>query len=322
MYDNKKERLENAKQAWKQAELNNASPGVMENLAIEYAIAQSELDIEPEIKNTSSYGIMGKSLQKEPKNTNSYPLAWAFLTENEKERITTHYQKLPEELRALVEAALQDDRISLDMMSNPVFLRGEGHLYDRDTVVEMLKGKKEANYPNNTDKKFTEEDIIPCFSLIKAMRIMLQIIDGKEFPFNPVEVNSQPRISNASKPRFSPELIDMIEIYYQQSLQPKHQALFDAICRDYFTKAIIQNPVFLPNGYVYDNTTLAFLLESAGEQNEAELPCGFRFKREDITPCYMIEKVLEKLKAMIELRAQQMTVAMAKVNTNSSTMAI
>jgi hypothetical protein len=215
-------------------------------------------------------------------------------SEEESEIMRTHYEKIPAELKNLFDAALNDECIKLDMITNPVFIRGDGHVYDLETVKDMLE--RGGKNPLDETKQFTKEDIIPCNPLIRAMQLLLEIIHNKEIIIQPVETN-----------HFVPtsEFIKKIEAFYQRALPTKHQSLFDAICRDSYTNMIMNDPVFLPDGYAYNRDTARLLLESVKPMESAPCPRdeSILFKEEDITKCYFIAAVFEYLKKIVEQRA-------------------
>lgn len=230
-------------------------------------------------------------------------------------KIKHHYETLPEELKKLIDSALSDERITLDYITNPAFIRGEGHIYDRSTILDILKGKDSAPCPYNPGRLFRQSDIIPCNTLIKAMRQLLNIIGGDE----PVPPSQRDDIlfnnkSNDKRKLITPEQIALIEIYYEKFLLPRQKVLFDIICRDPFTGIIMDDPVLLPDGHVYDRTTIALVKRFSPGDNKYPCPGNrnISFTDEDVTTCYFVASVLEQLKQNIEARRKMMAEAEAR----------
>lgn len=298
------------------AEEERANQYDIERLQIEYNLVQSRLEQEQKNLNSmnnqsSTSQVFSKLSQSPAKNipqTSAKP-TYVF-SEEENFSIKQHFEKLPKDLQALFNAALEDSNISLDTINNPVFLKGEGYIYDLSTVNEMLeRNHGSCLYPRNQDKNFTSNDIIPCNTLISAKFHMLNIVKGNIYIPDPVEINEY---------SFAEEniaLIKMIEAFYLKGLEPKHRILFDTICRDSFTNMIMHKPVFLPDGFVYDNKTAIFLLESSGESAVCPRNDKINFTLEDITPCPMTVAVLEELEKKI--RAMQNNSQISKNNVNN-----
>lgn len=231
-----------------------------------------------------------------------------IFTKEENDRINKHYESMRQDLKLLFDAALEDSSISMDKIDNPVFLKNEGYVYDAASVDEMLGNKTAVNYPRNPSVQFTRKEVIPCNTLIKAKLHMLNIMEDVISTADPVEMNTymQPAYDNAQS-NIPPEIIKIIETYYMKGIEAKHRVLFDAVCRDSCTNMIMQRPVFLPDGYVYDRSTVMQLLDSAyfAEEESAMCPmANITFKIEDITRCRLAEAVLEQLKNNI-LASQQ-----------------
>jgi hypothetical protein len=244
--------------------------------------------------------LIQTALQKKPEQTISQSYTVQPLqtfSEKDSALIEEHYEKIPADLKILLDAVLKDENIKLEIMTNPVFVKGDGHVYDLATVEKIIaKGGKN---PLNEDMKFKKEDIIPCNTLIKAVQILFAIISGSEFSNKPVEINqfNQDALDKTmSSKTISSELIKVIETYYQ-TLPPKHQCLFDIICRDPMTNMIMNDPVFLPDGYAYNRSTAEFLLDSM-ESAPCYLDKNISFKKDDITKCYLIFSVFESLQKM------------------------
>lgn len=297
------------------AQENNALPDKINRLEQDYRLAKTHFknakkNLYDSTNRESSAHIQLRLQQSDHpmKPQQQYTLPLTIFSEDEKEIITKHYATLPPELKILLDEALEDTSIALDKMCNPVFLRREGQLYDLSTVTDMLHNKMEANYPLNPSQKFKKEDIIPCNTLIRAMQIVLNIIHGQGASAPPVDANIQLGSQSARK-RIPAELITLIEGYYQVSLLPKHRVLFDAICRDPITNIIMDDPVYLPDGYAYDRSTASLLLESAKLYGEDQAECprneNILFKEEDVTNCFLVIKVLEQLKIIIQEKQSQ-----------------
>ena len=217
--------------------------------------------------------------------------------------INDHYSKLPEELRSLMDATISDEVISFELTPNPVFICGEGKIYDAEKIIELLESKAEHLSPY-TRQPFSKSDVIPCNTLIKAMEHLLKVIQGEQLlPTKEFKLSSLNKQTAESRTRISVELITFIEKHYQQ-MPDKHKVLFDLICRDPKTKQIMDDPVFLPDGYVYDRSTAVAYL---GIQGVCPLNSNLSFKKEDITPCYFVIAVLEQLKQNIATKIQENT---------------
>lgn len=216
-------------------------------------------------------------------------------TEKEAAAIRAHYDKLPEELQKLMDAAINDD-IELDLIMKPVFIRGEGHIYNQEIIEEMLTSKKEPVCPHNDNLKFTKNDVTPCNTLIAAMGLLLDVISGEEQKPLLLDVKIASLLKGAVRQRVAAELIQLIEKHYQTMIE-KHKLLFDIICRDPMTHEIMDDPIFLPDGYVYDRSTaLAYL-----KYKEGTCPknATIFFTEQDITPCHYVIAVLDQMKENI-----------------------
>ena len=183
----------------------------------------------------------------------------------------------------MLDAVLIDENISQEVIVNPVFIKKDGRVYDLSMIEKIIASN--GKNPFNQEMVFKKEDIIPCNTLIKAIQLLLLIIDQHEICSQPVEKN-----------KFDPSQEILSEAFYQK-LPPKHQRLFDIICRDPMTNMIMKDPVFLPDGYAYDRSTAEILLESA-KTAECPLDKNILFTKEDITKCYLIDSVYEYLKKM------------------------
>lgn len=299
-------------------ELTEALDNAAEPLAIEQLIEQQQIALD-EFENEKSKSIKEKfhastsfiqsklyQLGVQAVHSQSVEPLEKF-TDEEILEIKRRYNQIPAPLKALIDAALDDDRIQCDYVKNPVFIRGEGHLYDLSSIQLMLKGKTEANFPNNPEAKFSMADVIPCNTLIRAMKILLNILKGHNPLASAVEKNTFASVISDRR-RISPEVIKMIESYYASpSLEENHRALFDVICRDRLTKMIMDDPVYLPDGYTYDRSTAMFLLESAYPSDRALCPFNdeITFTKDDMTESYTVMRVLDQLKANIEASQKQ-----------------
>lgn len=292
------------------AQERQADPDTLGNLEQQYNVilvkieeVKSRLNVHGNKGSTSA--VMSKLSQlsiAQPvvnlSQTGAQPLH--IFTKEENNRINKHYESMRQDLKLLFDAALEDSSISMDKIDNPVFLKNEGYVYDAASVDEMLGNKTAVNYPRNPSVQFTRKEVIPCNTLIKAKLHMLNIMDGVISTADPVEMNAymQPVYDN-NQSKIPPEIIKIIETYYMKGIEAKHRILFDAVCRDSCTNMIMQQPVFLPDGYVYDRSTVMQLLDSAYFAGEESAMCpmaNITFKIEDITRCRLAEAVLEQLK--------------------------
>jgi len=255
-------------------------------------------------KPLTSAAVVQSSLKSavDVKSTSEVATARKVFSETEMKEINTHFESLPTPLKTIMEAAMGDD-ISLDLVADPVYIRREGDLYNRNTVMGLLdKGKlakdskdeKEALCPHNQQLTFKKQDIIPCNSIIEAMEHLLNIIKG--VPVKPKSVDYKLTLTDDMKAekrsRISEKVLQLIEKNYK-AMEDKHKLLFDIICRDSQTNIIMDDPVLLPDGYIYDrNTAKVFLKYAEGKcpRNEKIV-----FKEEDITPCVTICRVLDQL---------------------------
>lgn len=181
-------------------------------------------------------------------------------TEIEMKKINEHHGKLELNLQKLMDAAMGDEHFNYELMCNPVFLR-DGHVYDRGELKKFLASKNgKAICPNNQDISFTEADLIPCNTLIQAIQQLLVIIEteGKVGPVIP-----KPKYATleqkTDRQRIPQQLIPIIDKFYS-AMPDKHKVLFDIVCRDPVCGHIMDDPVFLPDGFVYDRTIALFML--------------------------------------------------------------
>jgi len=275
---------------------DNPSPDAIEIAELKHELQNVNLLLLKEEKTTTTAKIMNLTTKEQKTTLPEKAAPKRIFNEAEMQLINDHYKKLPEELRKLIDVSINDDRISLDLIPNPVFIRSEGQVYDNATVIELLKNKHEAHAPYNPDVIFKRSDIIPCNTLIIAMEYLLDIIKGKIIKPEPREYKISSLTKIGLRRRIPAELVTFVEHHYKK-MEDKHKLLFDAICRDPITKEIMDDPVFLPDGYIYDRSTaLAYLGIKQGVCPSNSL---ISFKQEDITPCYFVISVLEQLKQNI-----------------------
>lgn len=224
-------------------------------------------------------------------------------TAKEMDKINAHYNQLPDALKNLMKASISDEIISLDLMKDPVFIRSEGQVYDREELEQLFKKSQTARAPLNQDLIFTKNDIIPCNTLIQAMEKLLDIInvdDEKKIKSTIPEKLSS--LLESNKKRVDDNLIKLIEAHYN-NMPDKHKILFDIICRDPVTKMIMQDPVLLPDGYVYDSTTALTYIKYQGGQ--CPLNSDITFTEQDITRCYFVINVLDQMKQNIQMQIEK-----------------
>jgi hypothetical protein len=277
------------------------SPHELE-LKIKYEAAQNALEQLDAKSFSSSSALIKNSI----KNNAAAPKALAkrFFSVAEAERMKEHNKNLPAHLQKLMDAALLED-VSLELMSNPVFIRREGKIYDAKTVSSWLKDKKEALCPYNQAITFTKDDVIPCNSVIESMEHLLAIIENKKIDpqiiKNPLSL--LPDSKSQVRSRIPENVITIIEMVYQK-LPDKHKLLFNTLCRDSITKKIMDDPVLLPDGYLYDKGTAIAYLKAKGtcpRNNE------IAFTQADITPCAMVCQILDQLRenALEEMKKKE-----------------
>lgn len=273
----------------------------------EHKRAQANLDRAEKILAASAPALNGNSQfihsaleAKASKNPRSAEAKHTHtFTKADKEKIVAHCETLPPTLKNLAEAALSDDRFQLELAANPIFIKGDGEIYDAAVVEEQwLKREAKGIHPI-LHKPFERKDIIPCRTLIRAVEILLEIIDGKEITAQPVGEILASCLKPAMRKRVPAHVIALAENNYQ-SLENKHKRLFDIICRDPMTKEIMENPVLLPDGYVYDHSTAVAYLEY--KNGECPMNPSISFTEKDITPCYFVIRVLDALVAMIDAK--------------------
>jgi hypothetical protein len=222
--------------------------------------------------------------------TKAQPLR--LFTAEEIEKITHHYDSLADHLKALLDATIFDD-ITSEIIPQPVFIRGEGHIYNINTPHEWLGDNEDKLCPQNPGRRFNKNDIIPCNTLINAMIMLLNIINGEERIALSAENNIAMMLKDNKRARVSAEQIALIEQLYEK-FPSRHQALFDSICRDPITGQIMDDPVLLPDGYVYDSNTAKLFLTTM--KGRCPLNPEISFTKEDVTPCQFVVAVLDQLK--------------------------
>lgn len=222
-----------------------------------------------------------------------------FFSKEEVEKIRERNESNSEHLKDILEAAIGDDKITLDLVDEPVFIRREGYTLNRKTIYEqILKDADQAKCFFTKDITFTKEDIIPCNSLIRAMDLYLCIIDQKPYESPAAKEKKctfviSEETGSEEKAVLSETDVKFITAMYQ-GLSKDYKALFDSICKDPLTGKIMRKPVFLPDGYAYDASTAKAYLELMNGQ--CPLNSAIKFTAEDITPCYYVIAVYEQLK--------------------------
>jgi len=251
--------------------------------------------LEKKLARRSSYSEMFRQLDLAPGEA---PAALAkpvkVFTAQEMESINAHYDKLPENLKKLMEAAILDDHVNYGFMAQPVFIRGEGQVYDRPDVITFLNGRSEALALVNKDVKYGVKDIIPCNPILIAMQHLLTIIQNK--PIQPPAYQNELSHLIEGEAKVDKRVIELMKANYF-ALPAKHKILFDALCRDPITHKIMSDPVFLPDGYIYDRVTALDYLETLGT---CPLNDKISFAKEDITPCVFVIKIIDQLKEMVD----------------------
>lgn len=288
------------------AQDRNVSEVELKQFKLNHEVAELQFQLEQKKQAASLASTQAKLISgplgrpvagEEKKEMKSIPIARVF-TDEEMKKINLHFEKIPENLRNLMEAALGED-INLGLAANPVFIRSEhtGHIYDRKAVSTFIKHGP-ATCPHNQDKEFSEGDIIPCNSLIKAIEILLNIINGVkiEEPSLKSTLAITDELKELKRARIPADIVRLIELnYYQMPLH--HKALFNCICRDPITNIVMDDPVLLPDGYIYDRTTAMAYLKRKGGQ--CPLNSELKFTEADITPCLTVRNVLNQLRDYI-----------------------
>ncbi len=197
-----------------------------------------------------------------------------------------------EHKQALIEAVIEDGTVTLDFVCNPVFILGEGDVIDKTTALGMVNDNVPSPRLRNTVKV---ENIIPCNPIILAMQVLLNIINGTNQATVELKIDNSVTIAY----KVLTPYLSKIESYYKM-LPPKHQRLFNILCRG-STGHILEDPVFLPDGYLYEKSLVMSWLNIA---YAARTPCycpnsAIVFKEADITPCYFSQAVMNLIKENI-----------------------
>jgi hypothetical protein len=236
----------------------------------------SRLEMQP------AHPVVAKAIQQQAK-----PL-YVF-NASEIEKINQRYEEIPASLKEIMDAALLDKN-TLGLIEQPVFIRRDDKIYSLKFLLDWLGDAEEKRHPEDDSKTFKRTDIIPCNTLIKAMQVLLQHLDGEDVKSH-LTTLSPPQ--NVDRKRLTAEHIVLIEKVYA-SLEPHRQVLFDCICRDPETKIILDDPVFLPNGRVYERSTAQFYLDHY--QGRCPGNENIIFAAEDIVPCCFVINVLDQLR--------------------------
>ncbi len=136
-----------------------------------------------------------------------------IFTSQERAIIVQCYEESSGSLKFILETVF-NDIYDLGMITQPVSLP-DGHIYQDEHVRNYLGNASKKTCPFNQEIEFAKKDIIPCKTLINALKI---IVDK----------------------RLSPEALT--------------HALIDALCKDRKNK-IIRHAVITPDGYICDRTT-------------------------------------------------------------------
>lgn len=296
--------------------LQRALTQAQQNLAAEEKKPKMDIaTITAKLKTTpSSNGAIQASLQRAPgleikqesKKVVAKPLRTFSVAEMKK--IHEHSLSLPEHLRQLLEAVLEEGT-TLEFTDNPHFIKGEGRILNLNTINDLLKDTPKAISPYHR-VEFTRADVIPCNTLIQAMDLLLHVIDGADVVYHRLDSKLATLLTDVSRKRVKPEVVAMIEEIYS-SMLPRHQKLFDIICRDAKTKKIMDDPVGLPDGFVYDRTTAEAhlrILDGACPMNPE-----IKFTAEDMTPCHFVIAVLDLLPPMLNKIMEAKLAAAAKI---------
>ncbi len=199
-----------------------------------------------------------------------------FFTLVEKQKIIENYQKSPEHLKKMIEAALTDPKT-------------------KNLITQPFYSPKTGEICSATPAK---DNLIPCNTLIKVLEILLNMTDYEDKPNKNIKDTQNISLyPDAETPRahLTEEHINQIEIFYQQ-LGPTSQAVFDLLCRNTAQK-IFYKAVFLPDGYIYEEMPARAIAQMTGRCNvNPAIPCTVK----DITPCQFQAPVLEQLKKCAE----------------------
>lgn len=269
-----------------------------------YEVAMKKLEAE-EARQKSSAAIIHSSLGLRPRameEKKDLPIAKSAIAPQEMLKVEAHFDKIPAHLKSLMEAVIGDN-IILGLARDPVFIRGGGIVYDRSTVEGWLKGKESAPIPHNPGKLFTRADIISCNTIIEAMADLMKIINGKEAEMKaPLALNKLSYTETSlslKRVRIPLEMISAIEEAYNH-FPDKHKVLFNKICRDPITNVIMDDPVFLPDGHIYDRSTVFAALNN---RSSARCPLNkdIQFTLADVTDCYCVRNALDELRKGFEM---------------------
>lgn len=187
-----------------------------------------------------------------------------IFTRSEKQKIIKNFEKLPELLKQILNLVLFDAD-SQSLITQPVYFRGEGHIYSASHV--------------------TKEGAISCNLLIKVLEALLNMTDQVETPRISAEKKPViPLYPDPETPRagITNEQINTIETFYN-NLDKTSQAIIDLLCRNTAGK-FFYKPVLLPDGYIYDERNAKAVLRMIGKCRS----CSDK----DITPCHFVAPIL------------------------------
>lgn len=264
--------------------------------------------------------IKSEIFQPAPVERKAIPVLKAPLTDAD---IALMKSKLTEENRALFDAALIDKLIMEDEMRMPVLI-ADGRAYDQDTIKRLPEDKDGLKETPQREAKFKNEDIVPYNTLGEALRFVLNDIRAEEnkqgITEQQIYLYVNPTLKKAAKtqkieneaPCLSDEDLRLLKVYYDQ-LTPRRKQLFNIMCRDPLTGRILQDPVFLPDGYVYDRRTIQAYCAQKEFDGLKNWPCPknteVKFTKEQILKCFSARNVLDVLKLKVPQIKQQIEAA-------------
>jgi len=231
-------------------------------------------------------------------------------------------KKIKERNRILFDAACNDvDGIVMESMQAPIRLPN-GKTYDLLTAVKMINPITGEGQTPERQSRYRLVDIIPNNTLSKAMQYLLEDLaeEAKPIRFDEVKQQDLERQIATMKadasyeptpPFISNEKSAEFETFYQYLESPRHKDLFSILCRDPLTGKVIQDPVYLPDGYTYDRETVLALLHG---RHVALCPFARQvsFRKEDIKTCYSARNLLAEVDGQIQLIKNEQ--ARARVN--------
>jgi len=158
------------------------------------------------------------------------------------------------------------------------------------------------------------QSLLPDNTLLAGYQQLLVYIDTGKLPekvMNKSDIDDA--LATSSIPRTANSVlgnsrVQAVENFYQR-MTPIQKLLFDTMCRDPITGKIFQNPVFLPDGRTYEESTVELFFKSYkslfGKDDRAIIPgTNIVFTRTDVKPCERTKRILRTLVRQQENQAK------------------